>query len=127
MKIKEPAADMAVAAALISSITSTPLPPDTVVFGEVGLAGEARAVSQTDARLKEAEKLGFSRAFIPKARLRKGRPNNKAKKAVGWDTSLIITEIDHLTDLVDKFAGTDQKLVCNPAIPLVSEGTGPPG
>lgn len=127
LKIKEPAADMAVAAALISSVTGTPLPPDTVIFGEVGLAGEARAVSQTDARLKEAEKLGFSRAIIPKARLRKGRRNNKGKKVVGSDTSLIINEIDHLADLVANFASTDQKLVGSPAIRFVSKGPGTPG
>ncbi len=104
LRITEPAADMAVAAALISSVTGTPLPPETVVFGEVGLAGEARAVSQTNARLKEAEKLGFSRAIIPKVRLRKGRAEYKNEKPLGSDTSLIITEIDHLADLVATFA-----------------------
>ena len=66
-------------------------------------------MSQTNARLKEAEKLGFSRAVIPKARLRKGRPKDKVKKVVGLDTSLIISEIDHLADLVAKFASTDQR------------------
>ncbi|MDP6896998.1 MAG: DNA repair protein RadA [Rhodospirillales bacterium] len=123
LKITEPAADMAVAAALISSVTGTPLPPETVVFGEVGLAGEARAVSQTDARLKEAEKLGFSRAIIPKARLRKGRAEDKGKKAVGSDTSLIITEIDHLADLVAKFPNAEQNRVSGPATRASSEDT----
>ena len=123
LKITEPAADMAVAAALISSVIGTPLPPETVVFGEVGLAGEARAVSQTDARLKEAEKLGFSRAIIPKARLRKVRAEDKGKKAVGSDTSLIITEIDHLADLVAKFPSVEQNRVSDPATHASSEDT----
>ena len=83
LKITEPAADMAVAAALISSVIGTPLPPETVVFGEVGLAGEARAVSQTDARLKEAEKLGFSRAIIRKPGCAKGARKTKARRL--WD------------------------------------------
>ena len=124
LKIKEPAADMAVAAALISSVTGTPMPAETVVFGEVGLAGETRAVAQTDARLKEAQKLGFSRAIIPKSRFRKGHHNNKGIKAVGSDTSLIISEIDHLADLVTKFARTDQKPVGGPANRFVSKDTG---
>ncbi len=123
LKITEPAADMAVAAALISSVIGTPLPPETVVFGEVGLAGEARAVSQTDARLKEAEKLGFSRAIIPKARMRKGRAEDKGKKTVGSDTSLIITEIDHLADLVAKFPSAEHNHVSGPTTHASSEDT----
>jgi DNA repair protein RadA/Sms len=70
LRISEPAADLAVAAALISALTGRPVPPDAVVFGEIGLAGEVRAVSQTDARLKEAAKLGFARAFVPASRRR---------------------------------------------------------
>ena len=123
LKITEPAADMAVAAALISSVIGTPLPPATVVFGEVGLAGEARAVSQTDARLKEAEKLGFSRAIIPKARMRKGRAEDKGKKTVGSDTSLIIIEIDHLSDLVAKFPSAEHNHVSGPTTHASSEDT----
>ncbi|HSV28558.1 MAG TPA: DNA repair protein RadA, partial [Candidatus Omnitrophota bacterium] len=65
LRIAEPAADLAVAAALVSSATDTPAPADMVVFGEIGLSGEVRAVSQTDARLKEAAKLGFAQATVP--------------------------------------------------------------
>ena len=65
LKISEPAADMAVMAALISAIKKKPLPPRGVFFGEIGLAGELRDVSHRDIRIKEAEKLGFQQAFIP--------------------------------------------------------------
>ena len=106
LKISEPAADLAVAAALVSSVTASPLPPETVVFGEVGLSGEVRAVSQTEARLKEAEKLGFSRAIIPKARVRKGKPGSKRNDSA--DTALTIIEIDHLADLIQRFENAAQ-------------------
>ncbi len=66
LRISEPAADLAVAAALLSCIANTPLPKDAVFFGEIGLSGEIRPVSQQEARLKEASKLGFKTAFIPK-------------------------------------------------------------
>ena len=65
LKISEPAADLAVAMAVISSLTNKPLPSDMVIFGEIGLSGEIRAVSQPNLRLKEACKLGFSSAIIP--------------------------------------------------------------
>jgi DNA repair protein RadA/Sms len=65
LRISEPAADLAVAAALLSSLTDTPVPEKTVLFGEVGLAGEIRSVGQVAARLKEAAKLGFTHAFAP--------------------------------------------------------------
>ncbi len=59
LKISEPAADLAVAAALVSSLTNAPLPADAVYFGEVSLSGGVRPVSHTGTRLKEAQKLGF--------------------------------------------------------------------
>ncbi len=68
LRIAEPAADLAVAAALVSAAAARPLDAETVVFGEVGLGGEVRAVTRTDARLKEAAKLGFSRAIVPARR-----------------------------------------------------------
>lgn len=58
---------MAVAMAVISSLTNKPLPADMVVFGEIGLSGEIRTVTQVNARLKEAQKLGFVSAIIPPA------------------------------------------------------------
>jgi DNA repair protein RadA/Sms len=65
LRIVEPAADLAAAAALVSSLTNTPLPADAIYFGEVSLSGVVRPVAQAAARLKEAQKLGFGRAVIP--------------------------------------------------------------
>ncbi|HEV3396144.1 MAG TPA: magnesium chelatase domain-containing protein, partial [Xanthobacteraceae bacterium] len=65
LRIQEPAADLAAAAALVSSLANAPLPPDAVYFGEVSLSGAVRPVAQTPARLKEAAKLGFTRAILP--------------------------------------------------------------
>ena len=63
MKISEPAADLAVAAALLSAREDAALPADTVVFGEISLSGALRPATQTESRLKEAQKLGFSNAI----------------------------------------------------------------
>jgi DNA repair protein RadA/Sms len=93
MKISEPAADLAVAAALVSSLGGTPVPPETVIFGEIGLSGEVRAVSQMDARLKEAEKLGFTQAIIPAWKTNPG-------KTPAYNGTLKIIKISHLNDLV---------------------------
>ena len=64
MRLVEPAADLAVVAALSSSLLDRPLPGDAVFFGEVGLGGEVRPVSSTERRLYEAQRLGFRRAFV---------------------------------------------------------------
>jgi DNA repair protein RadA/Sms len=65
LRIQEPAADLAAAAALVSSLANAPLPAEAVYFGEISLSGAVRPVAQTPARLKEAAKLGFVRAFAP--------------------------------------------------------------
>ncbi|MEM1100326.1 MAG: magnesium chelatase domain-containing protein, partial [Pseudomonadota bacterium] len=65
MRISEPAADLAVAAALVSAREDAPLPEDTVLFGEISLSGALRPVSQAENRLKEAQKLGFTAAIVP--------------------------------------------------------------
>jgi DNA repair protein RadA/Sms len=67
LRIQEPAADLAVAAALVSSLAGVALGPDCVYFGEVSLSGAVRPVAHASARLKEAEKLGFARAVAPLA------------------------------------------------------------
>jgi DNA repair protein RadA/Sms len=105
LKIGEPAADLAVAAALISSVSGVPVPPETVVFGEIGLSGEVRAVSRVDARLKEAAKLGFSRAIIPAQTRAQG--NNKGNKKKTPEGTMEITEISRLEDLLVLFAKPD--------------------
>jgi DNA repair protein RadA/Sms len=65
LRVQEPAADLAVAAALVSSLTGAVLPSDSVVFGEIALSGAVRPVSLTGARIKEAAKLGFKRVVAP--------------------------------------------------------------
>ena len=72
VKISEPAADLAVLLAIASSLRNRPLPAEMVVFGEVGLAGEVRPVQRGQERLKEAAKLGFTRAIVPAANQPKG-------------------------------------------------------
>ena len=67
VKITEPAADLAVLLAIVSSLRNKPLPEGLVVFGEIGLAGEVRPAPRGQERLKEAAKLGFTHALIPKA------------------------------------------------------------
>ncbi len=65
-KIIEPALDLGIIAAMVSSFREVPIHPKTIVFGEVGLSGEVRAVAQAETRIKEAEKIGFTAAIIPK-------------------------------------------------------------
>ncbi|ASJ24928.1 DNA repair protein RadA [Laribacter hongkongensis] len=72
VRISEPAADLAVLLAIASSLRNRPLPAKMVVFGEVGLAGEVRPVQRGQERLKEAAKLGFTRAIVPAANQPKG-------------------------------------------------------
>ncbi len=90
LRISEPAADLAVAGALISSLKGDALPDSTVLFGEISLAGEIRPVGQTDARLREAAKLGFKRALLPK----------QSKNAAA---SIRLTEVSTVADLLDVF------------------------
>jgi len=92
LKLAEPAADLAVAAALISSRTGVASLPESIYFGEVSLSGTMRAVPQTAARLKEAEKLGFRKAFLPEA------GSDDAK------TGLALDKIASLVDMVAAFA-----------------------
>jgi DNA repair protein RadA/Sms len=67
VRIGEPAADLAVCLAVVSSLSDRPIPRKVVVFGEIGLAGEARPAPQGQERLKEAAKLGFEKAIVPRA------------------------------------------------------------
>ncbi|WP_342641673.1 DNA repair protein RadA [Rhodoligotrophos ferricapiens] len=67
LRIREPAADLAVAAALVSSLVGAPLPAESLLFGEIALSGALRPVAQGEARIKEAAKLGFKTAVVPQA------------------------------------------------------------
>lgn len=94
LKISEPAADLAVAMAIVSSLTNHPLPADMVIFGEIGLSGEIRAVSQPNLRLKEAHKLGFRSAIVPSQ-------YSKDKKKSNLDIN--IHEIGNVQKLINWF------------------------
>jgi DNA repair protein RadA/Sms len=93
LRIQEPAADLAAAAALVSSLAHAPLPADAVYFGEVSLSGMVRPVAQAAARLKEAAKLGFARAFVP-----------DTAKAEAGDAGLALTAVGPLMDMVGAVA-----------------------
>lgn len=86
LRISEPAADLAVAAALISSLSLIPLPSDKVIFGEIGLSGEIRPVGQITSRLKESEKLGFKGALMPSKRQDEGNASSPDFKLHGLKT-----------------------------------------
>jgi DNA repair protein RadA/Sms len=73
VRVSEPAADLAVSLAIVSSLTDKPVREKTVVFGEVGLAGEVRPAPRGQERLKEAAKLGFEQALVPRANLPRGK------------------------------------------------------
>ncbi|MBE7211960.1 MAG: DNA repair protein RadA [Gluconacetobacter diazotrophicus] len=96
LKVTEPAADLAVAAALASAATGQPTAASAVYFGEVGLSGEVRQVTQADARLKEAQKLGFERVTLPR-RVSRGNARLSAPDGV------VLDEIGHLSDLTASF------------------------
>jgi DNA repair protein RadA/Sms len=97
LRVSEPAADLAVAAAIVSAAFETPTSPGMVYFGEIGLSGEVRQVAQAASRLKEAAKLGFLEATLPR-RLAHG--NRKLAPPDG----LRLNEIGHIADLVARFA-----------------------
>src|SRR6516165_7758653 len=88
LRIQEPAADLAAAAALVSSLANAPLPPDAVYFGEVSLSGAVRPVPQTAARLREAQKLGLARAIVPEA-ARSEAPDGVSLSPVGTLADLV--------------------------------------
>ena len=93
MRVSEPAADLAVAAALLSAREDVALPPDMVLFGEISLSGALRPVGQTENRLKEASKLGFSQAVAP------DRPK------LGAETGMRVRQMPDLTAFVGEMFG----------------------
>src|SRR6202048_4621676 len=94
LRVTEPAADLAAAAALVSSLANAPLPAEAVYFGEISLSGAVRPVAQTSARLKEAAKLGFGRAVLPES----------ARGEVGGDAGMVLNTVGGLTSLVADIA-----------------------
>ncbi|MCF4164949.1 DNA repair protein RadA [Zavarzinia compransoris] len=92
LRIAEPGADLAVAAALVSAMADVALPRNMVVFGEIGLTGEVRPVAQSEARLKEAAKLGFDQALVPAG-------GAKRSPSTG------VKDISRLADMVHRLVG----------------------
>jgi DNA repair protein RadA/Sms len=97
LKVNEPAADLAVAAALISSLTGAPLPQEAVFFGEISLAGGVRPVVHGSLRIREAQKLGFKAAVTGRL---------KAGDAV---TGIRVSEYSELADLIGRIAASAQR------------------
>jgi len=93
LKVSEPAADLAVATALLSAREDTALPADTVVFGEISLSGALRPVGQSENRLKEAKKLGFSKAIAP------------TRSKIGSVDGRGVRQMPDLTSVVGEFFG----------------------
>jgi DNA repair protein RadA/Sms len=100
LRIGEPAADLAVAAALVSAREDVALPADAVFFGEISLSGALRPVAQAEARLREAEKLGFAAAWTPpEAGAATGSRKAADARGIG------VLPVAHLADFVDKAFG----------------------
>jgi DNA repair protein RadA/Sms len=98
LRITETAADLAAAAALVSSLAHAPLPADAVYFGEVSLSGAVRPVAQGAARLKEAAKLGFTRAVVP-----------EAARGEAGEPGLRVSDVANLANLVADIAARGNK------------------
>jgi DNA repair protein RadA/Sms len=97
MRVSETAADLALAAAVVSSAKDLPLDPGLVVFGEVGLAGEVRAVPMAERRLQEAARLGFSRCMLPRHNLERAHTMPPSLRAIGLSS---LDELVHRLDTV---------------------------
>ena len=93
MKVTEPAADLAIAAALLSAREDVAIPPQMVLFGEISLSGALRPVAQTENRLKEAAKLGFTQATLP------------ARSRIGGGEGMSLKEVSDLTAFVGEMFG----------------------
>lgn len=100
IRITEPAADLAVAAAIVSALSGIAIPAEAVLFGEVGLSGEVRTTGQADQRLKEAAKLGFKEAFMPKP--------PSGKKATAATAPIALQAVENLQQLLSKLHLLDQ-------------------
>ncbi len=95
MRIDEPALDLGVICALASSLLEKPIPSTTVVCGEVGLAGEVRAIGHVDIRIREAQRLGFTRFVLPKS----------SKERITWKPDIELIGVAHLQELIDVVFG----------------------
>ncbi|MDD5347648.1 MAG: DNA repair protein RadA [Candidatus Omnitrophica bacterium] len=96
IKVEDPAADLAVALAVASAFREQPVPQGMAVFGEVGLAGEIRSIAQTDVRINEAEKLGFTQCLVPR---------NNFKGMAARNKKIEIIPVATLQQAIDRAAG----------------------
>jgi len=96
MTIQEPAADLAIVAAVASSVRNRPLLPSTAVFGEVGLGGEVRGVPQAGLRIREAEQLGFTRVILPAANV-----DGAASVRAGETSGAELVGVRHVAEALD--------------------------
>ena len=104
LKIDEPAADLAITIAIVSSMRDLPVRADCVLIGEIGLAGELRLPGQMPVRLREAQKLGFKTAIVPK-RLRKAEP---------WPENIHIIEVRSIYQALEVAFAVEQKAASKP-------------
>jgi DNA repair protein RadA/Sms len=93
IRVVEPAIDLAIALAVFSSFRNSVVDPGMVVFGEVGLTGEVRGVSNPEARIKEASKLGFRTCLIPRANV---------TRVAGMERDITICGVSTLAEVVDR-------------------------
>jgi DNA repair protein RadA/Sms len=112
LRIQEPAADLAAAAALVSSLANAALPAEAVYFGEISLSGAVRPVAQSAARLKEAGKLGFTAAFAPEP----------AVGESGGESAVKVTGVGALADLVADVVARSAKSPRGELRPIRQEG-----
>jgi len=96
MQLTEPASDLAVCAALVSSLSNRPADAQTLILGEVGLAGEVRAISQAESRLKDAAKLGFTRCVLPQLNVEKLEKTPALKKMELFGVRTVDEAMDRL-------------------------------
>ena len=94
MEIDEPAADLGIALAIATCMRNVTIEPSTIIIGEIGLSGEVRPVNQIEARVKEAAKLGFKKAIIPKCSI-----------DYKFDSNIEIIEVSRLTEAITKAIG----------------------
>ena len=107
MRVYEPAADAAVSAAIMSSYRNCMFPHDTVIFGEVGLTGEIRSVSQSEKRVSEAFRMGFKRCIVPK-----GNEDGICKMlSSGMYSGCEVTYISSVTELNDIFSRAERSFI----------------
>jgi len=90
-RLSDPAADLAVAAALVSALSERPVPSECVVLGEIALSGEVRPVAHAGLRLKEAAKLGFESGWVP--------------KGIKGGSEMRLAEFTNVRQLVDQILG----------------------